>query len=101
MSRDAVGASPCLTRLRNCCSDVSPDVRSICRSFCALVKEVMPEAVEFVYHGAVNYSLSESPFDRICYIAPYWRHANLGFSFGAHLSDPRGSSWGKAYECDM
>lgn len=71
-------------------SDVSPDVRSICRSLRALVKEVMPQAVEFVYHGAVSYSLSESPFDRICCIAPYGTYANLGFSFGTRLSDPRG-----------
>jgi hypothetical protein len=39
----------------------------------------MPDAHEFIYHDAVGYSLSDSPFDRICYIAPQKKgYVNLG-----------------------
>ena len=47
----------------------------------------MPEAHEIIYHGAIGYSLTKSPFDRICYIAPQKKYVNLGFFFGAHLPD--------------
>jgi len=49
----------------------------------------MPEAHEMIYHGAVGYSLTTSPFDRICYIAPQQKYVNFGFFFGAHLPDPQ------------
>lgn len=49
----------------------------------------MPGAHEFIYHDAVRYSVSASPIDRICYIAPQKKgYVNLGFFFGATLSDP-------------
>jgi hypothetical protein len=38
----------------------------------------------------VGYSVSDSPFDRICYIAPQKKnYVNFGFFFGAGLDDPR------------
>jgi hypothetical protein len=48
----------------------------------------MPGAHEFIYHDAVGYSVSESPFDRICYIASQKGYVNFGFFFGAGLPDP-------------
>jgi hypothetical protein len=49
----------------------------------------MPEAHEMIYHGAIGYSVTQSPFDRICYIAPQKNYVNLGFFFAAHLLDPQ------------
>jgi len=38
---------------------------------------------------SISYSVSVSPFDRICYIAPQKQgYVNFGFFFGAALPDP-------------
>jgi hypothetical protein len=47
----------------------------------------MPRAHEFLYYDAVNYSLSDSPLERICYISPAQTQVTLGFLFGAYLDD--------------
>jgi len=47
----------------------------------------MPRAHEFLYYDAVNYSLSDSPLDRICYISPAQSQVTVGFLFGAQLND--------------
>jgi len=51
----------------------------------------MPGAYEMLYHNAIGYSLSESPWDRICYIAHQPKgYVNFGFFFGVDLPDPTG-----------
>jgi hypothetical protein len=55
-----------------------------------MAQSIMPQAHEYLYHSSVNYSLSQSTFERICYIAPFKDHVNLGFMFGVHLDDPEG-----------
>ena len=47
-----------------------PDLQAITRELCEVARKNMPDAFEFIYHDAVGYSVSKSPFDRICYIAP-------------------------------
>jgi hypothetical protein len=65
------------------------DLQSITRELVAVARKNMPGAVEFIYHDAVGYSVSASPFDRICYIAPQKQgYVNFGFFFGAALADP-------------
>jgi|GEM_PF-6289788 len=50
----------------------------------------MPKALEFICHDAVGYSINDSPFDRICYIAPQQKgYVNFGFFFGTGLADPK------------
>lgn len=49
----------------------------------------MPGAYEFIYLDAFGYSVSESPFDRICYFAPQKGYVNFGFFFGGDLPDPK------------
>ncbi len=66
----------------------SPDVQAISRMLRSSARQVMPTAHEFVYHAAVNYAVSDSAFDRICYIAPQKNYVTLGFFFGSHLADP-------------
>jgi len=67
----------------------SPDLQTIIRKLSEIAKKSMPEAHEIIYHGALGYSVTQSPFDRICYIAPQKNYVNLGFFFGAHLLDPQ------------
>src|SRR6266516_2379465 len=67
----------------------SPDLQALIRKLSEIAKKSMPEAHEIIYHGALGYSVTQSPFDRICYIAPQKNYVNLGFFFGAHLLDPQ------------
>jgi len=69
---------------------VPPDLQLITRELIAVVRKNMLGAHEFIYHDAVGYSVNDSPFDRICYIAPQKKgYVNFGFFFGAGLSDPK------------
>src|SRR3989442_12312988 len=54
-----------------------------------MTKDSMPGAHEIMYHGALGYSPSELPFDRIAYIWPTKNHITLGFFFGMDLPDPQ------------
>jgi hypothetical protein len=66
------------------------DVQEITRELIDVARGHMPGAHEFIYHDAVGYSISDSPFDRICYIAPQKKgYVNFGFFFGADLRDPK------------
>jgi hypothetical protein len=66
------------------------DLQRLTSELIAVARKNMPGAYEFIYHDAVGYSINESPFDRICYIAPQNKgHVNFGFFFGAGLPDPK------------
>jgi|SRR6266498_3444173 hypothetical protein len=70
-------------------ANLPADSRAITRELCAVARKNMPKVYEFIYHDAVGYSVNESPFDRICYIAPQKGYVNFGFFFGADLPDPK------------
>jgi len=66
------------------------ELQTITRALIAVARKNMPKTHEFIYHDAVGYSVNDSPFDRICYIAPQKKgYVNFGFFFGAGLPDPR------------
>jgi uncharacterized protein DUF1801 len=69
--------------------NLSPDLQAITGELCTVARKNMPGAYELIYHDAVGYLVSESPFDRICYIAPQKGYVNFGFFFGADLSDQK------------
>ena len=70
-------------------SNLPPDLQLITKKLRAVARKNMPGAHEFIYHNAIGYSTSDSPFDRICYIAPQKKgYVNFGFFFGAGLPDP-------------
>ena len=70
-------------------AELPPDLQRITRELRAVAIKNMPGAHEFIYHDAIGYSTSDSPFDRICYIAPQKKgYINFGFFFGAGLPDP-------------
>jgi hypothetical protein len=69
---------------------LSADQQIVTRELIAVARKNMPGAHEFIYHDAVGYSVNDSPFDRICYIAPQKKgYVNFGFFFGAGLVDPK------------
>ncbi len=70
-------------------TNLPPDLQAITRELVAVARKNMPKAHEFIYHDALGYSMTESPFDRICYIAPQKGYVNFGFFFGANLPDPK------------
>ena len=70
-------------------SNLPPELRAIVKQLRAVAQTQMPDAHEFIYHDAIGNSVSDSPLDRICYIAPQKKgYVNFGFFFGAGLPDP-------------
>lgn len=70
-------------------ANLPPDLQAIGRELVVVARKNMAGAYEFIYHDAVGYAVTESPFDRICYIAPQKKgYVNFGFFFGANLPDP-------------
>ncbi|HET9907342.1 MAG TPA: DUF1801 domain-containing protein [Anaerolineales bacterium] len=71
-------------------ANLTPELRAITKPLRAMARKQMPGTHEFIYHDAIGYSVSDSPFDRICYIAPQKKsYVNFGFFFGAGLPDPK------------
>lgn len=71
-------------------ANLAPDLQAITKQLRAVARKNMPDAQEFIYHDAIGYSVSDSPFDRICYVTPQKKgYVNFGFFFGAGLPDPK------------
>ena len=71
-------------------SNLPPELRAIVKQLRAVARKNMPGADEFIYHDAIGYSFSDSPANRICYIAPQRKgYVNFGFFFGVSLPDPK------------
>jgi len=68
-------------------SNYPDQIRKITAELRNIARSAMPRAHEFLYYDAVNYSLSDSPLDRICYISPAQTQVTVGFLFGAQLND--------------
>ncbi len=68
-------------------SDYPEEIRAISGELRDMARNAMPGAHEFLYYDAINYSLSNSPLERICYISPTQKHVTLGFLFGTQLDD--------------
>ena len=69
-------------------SNYPEEIRSISAELRNLARKVMHGVHEFLYYDAINYSLSDSPLGRICYISPMQTYVTFGFLFGARLDDP-------------
>jgi len=71
----------------------SPAMRAIARSLRALVSRVAPGVTEVSWRRMRIASYGVGPkkmSQHYCYIAPQTRHVNLGFYYGAELTDPKG-----------
>jgi hypothetical protein len=67
--------------------NLPPDLQAITGQLCEVARSNMPGMYEFIYHDAAGYSVSKSPFDRICYISRQRAYLNFVF-FGMSLPDP-------------
>jgi len=70
-------------------SSYPEEIRKISEDLRKMARSAMPGAHEFLYYDAINYSLSDSPLGRICYISPMEKYVTIGFLFGAKLDDQR------------
>ena len=70
----------------------TPAVRELFMRTCALVREVMPGAVEAVRPGRnnVTFASGDKMAEWIVYVSPFQEHVNLGFLRGTELPDPNG-----------
>ena len=68
-------------------SNYSEEIRKISEDLRKMARSAMPGAHEFLYYDAINYSVSDSPLGRICYISPMEKYVTIGFLFGARLDD--------------
>jgi hypothetical protein len=72
------------------------EIQPIYRELREVAKQGLPHSIEMLYHSSFSYSLTESPWDRVCYIAYQPKgYVNFGFFFGADLPDPAGLIQGK------
>lgn len=65
------------------------EIQKVSRKLRDLVRHEMKNAEEFLYYNAINYSLTSSPLDRVCYIRPLQKRVTLGLLFGRQLDDPK------------
>lgn len=72
-------------------SDASAEVRTIAHAIRALLADVMPNITEvpWGHQKTAGYGVGPKKMsEHFCYIAPQKDHVNLGFMYGADLSDP-------------
>lgn len=46
-------------------ANLPPNLQGITRELVVVARKNMPRAYEFIYHDAVDYFVTESPFDRV------------------------------------
>ena len=73
-------------------AEAPPEVQSLARGARALLADVMPGITEapWARQKIAGYGVGPKKMSQhFCYIAPFKRHLNLGFMYGAHLPDPQ------------
>ena len=75
-----------------------PDIQTLSRAARALLANVMPGITEVPWarQKIAGYGVGPKKMSQhFCYVAPYKKHLNLGFMYGAHLPDPENLLEGK------
>ena len=68
-----------------------PEIQSLAHAARALLAQVMPGITEVPWarQKIAGYGVGPKKMSQhFCYIAPFKKHLNLGFMYGAHLPDP-------------
>ena len=68
-----------------------PEIQTLARAARALLAEVMPGVTEVPWarQKIAGYGVGPKKMSQhFCYIAPFKKHLNLGFMYGARLPDP-------------
>ena len=70
----------------------TPTVRDLALRTCALIREVMPDAIEVVRPGrnSITFANGDKMSEWVAYVSPHRGHVNLGFLRGTELPDPEG-----------
>lgn len=72
-------------------SKASPEIQEIAHATRNLLIEVMPDITEVPWgqQKIAGYGVGPKKMsEHFCYIAPFKKHVNLGFFYGADLDDP-------------
>lgn len=72
---------------------ITPDLQAVALELRALMAEIYPGVTEVSWEKQRNSGYGVGPkkmSEQFCYIAPQKKHVNLGFYYGADLSDPTG-----------
>ena len=75
-----------------------PEIQTLARAARELLADVMPGVTEVPWarQKIAGYGIGPKKMsEHFCYVAPFKRHLNLGFFYGAHLPDPQGLLEGK------
>ena len=76
----------------------APEIQALAHAARALLADVMPGITEVPWarQKIAGYGVGPKKMsEHFCYIAPFKKHLNLGFFYGAHLHDPQGLMEGK------
>ena len=74
------------------------EIQSLARAARALLADVLPGVTEVPWarQKIAGYGVGPKKMsEHFCYIAPFKKHLNLGFFYGAHLPDPANLLEGK------
>ncbi len=69
-----------------------PEIQALARAARALLADVMPGITEVPWarQKIAGYGVGPKKMSQhFCYIAPFKKHLNFGFMYGAHLPDPQ------------
>ena len=72
-------------------AESTPEIQTIARACKQLILDVMPDVVEVVWtrQRIAGYGIGPKKMsEQFCYLAPYKKHINFGFYYGADLADP-------------
>lgn len=75
-----------------------PEIQALSRTARELLADVMPGITEVPWarQKIAGYGVGPKKMSQhFCYIAPFKKHLNLGFMYGAHLPDPQNLLEGK------
>ncbi|MCY4538088.1 MAG: DUF1801 domain-containing protein [Chloroflexi bacterium] len=73
-------------------ASATPEVQALAREARALVADVMPGITEVPWarQKIAGYGVGPKKMsEHFCYLAPFKKHLNLGFFYGADLPDPQ------------
>jgi len=77
----------------DCVSDSSDHVKEIAKRLRNLIIDVYPDVVEVPWpkQRIIGYGIGPKKMsEHFCYVGAYSEYVNLGFYYGAELSDPEG-----------
>ena len=82
-------------------AQASPEIQALAHAARALLADVAPGITEVPWarQKIAGYGIGPKKMsEHYCYLAPFKRHLNFGFMYGAHLPDPANLMEGKGVD---